>query len=44
MSFAIIFTSSTGKLRIKILDNYIKAKEVQDTLATWGVSSELRGV
>ena len=44
MSFAIIFKSSTGKLVIKTADSYTEAKEVQDSLAAQGVSSEIHGM
>ena len=44
MSFVVIFKSSTGKLVIRTAEGYTEAKEVQDNLATWGVSSEIRGM
>lgn len=44
MSFAIIFRNSTNKLVIKTVDNYTEAKEVQDSLAAQGVSSEIHGM
>lgn len=44
MSFAIIFRNSTNKLVIKTVDNYTEAKEVQDSLAAQGVSSEIQGI